>query len=139
MIRIPRGVLDEAVRHVQSVYPEEGCGLLVGLVEAGVKSILKAIPAENVYQGPRRSRYSIDPLEYMRIENREAANGHSVLAVFHSHPDAPARPSLYDLEHAVPTLSYLIISISGGSVREIAAWQVDEVTGQFEQERLEIV
>ena len=141
MIRIPREVLDSLSKHLISTYPEEGCGLLVGTINAGVKEVIEAIPVKNVYagtSGSKRNRYSIDPLEYMRIENEVSNRGQAVLGVFHSHPDAPAVPSAYDKEHAVPTFSYLIVSIRGGKVEEVAAWQIDEVNDRFVQEQLEI-
>jgi proteasome lid subunit RPN8/RPN11 len=62
-----------------------------------------------------------------------------VLGIFHSHPDAPAVPSTYDREHAVPTFSYVILSVRRGRVEEIAAWRIDESTWRFEEEQLEIV
>jgi proteasome lid subunit RPN8/RPN11 len=40
-----------------------------------------------------------------------------LLGFYHSHPDHPARPSQYDLDHALPSFSYVIISVSSASPR----------------------
>jgi len=139
VVRIPRKIIEEMSLHVVKTYPEEGCGLLIGVINSGVREIIKCIPMPNVYTGPRRNRYSIDPLEYLKIEDQQYRNGFMVLGVFHSHPDAPPIPSTHDQEHAVPTFSYVILSVRGGRVKEIAAWRIDESTWRFKEEPLEIV
>lgn len=80
----------------------------------------------------------IDPMEYMRVEDEATARGDMVVGVYHSHPDAPAIPSNYDHLHAVPFLSYVIMSISRGKVVEISAWLLNEVTWRLERDVLEI-
>ncbi len=139
VIRIPSKIISEMSMHALKTYPEEGCGLLIGVVNSGIKEVIKCIPMNNVYTGSRRNRYSIDPLEYMRIEDEAYKNGYMVLGIFHSHPDAPAIPSKYDQEYAAPLFIYVILSIRNGRVAEIAAWRVAESTWEFEQESLEIV
>lgn len=139
VVKIPRKIVDEMSRHALETYPEEGCGLLVGVINSGVREVVKCVPMPNVYVGSRRNRYSIDPLAYMKIEDEEYRNGLMVLGVFHSHPDAPAAPSRYDQEHAVPSFIYIILSVKGGAIREIAAWRINDSTWNFEEEQIEIV
>ncbi|MDR2489668.1 MAG: Mov34/MPN/PAD-1 family protein [Desulfovibrio sp.] len=45
--------------------------------------------------------------------------GLEVLGYYHSHPDHPALPSAYDLEHAWPFYSYVIVSIVKGNAGEM--------------------
>jgi len=139
VVRIPRKILEEMSQHVVKTYPDEGCGLLIGIINSGAREIVKCIPMANVYAGPRKNRYSIDPLEYMKIEDQHYRIGLLVIGVFHSHPDAPAVPSMYDQEHAVPSFSYVILSVRSGKIEEIAAWRINESTWKFEEEQLEIV
>ncbi|MCS7117822.1 MAG: M67 family metallopeptidase [Thaumarchaeota archaeon] len=138
MLRLRREHLDEIRSHVSSVYPEEGCGLLVGRVVNGVREVGRIVPMKNVYNGSRRNRYSIDPLEYVKVENEASGRNEVVLGVYHSHPDYPAVPSNYDLEHAVPEFTYVIVSISGKEVRGISAWRLNDVLRQFEVEDMSI-
>ena len=37
--------------------------------------------------------------------------GRELVGFYHSHPDHPAEPSAFDLEHAWPNLSYVIVSV----------------------------
>lgn len=142
MLRIPRSVLKKLMAHVESTYPEEGCGLLIGRIDGGIRVVTDCVPTANSYSGSsgsRRNRYAIDPLEYMRIEDSVSRNGMSVLGVFHSHPDVPAVPSKYDREHAFPLFSYLIVSVRRGKTEQVMAWRLDEVTWEFVEESLEVI
>jgi proteasome lid subunit RPN8/RPN11 len=60
-----------------------------------------------------------------------------VLGFFHSHPDHPARPSAFDLEHAWPYYSYLIVSVVDGKVAGIASWRLAADRTRFDPEPLE--
>jgi proteasome lid subunit RPN8/RPN11 len=139
MIRIPRSLLEKMLEHLIRAYPEEGCGLLVGRVVNGVRVVEKVVPMRNAFNGTKRTRYSMDPLEYMAVEREEAQRGRIIIGVFHSHPDYPAIPSAYDLEHAFPEFTYVIASISGREVKGLAAWRLNEVLRRFEQEPMEIL
>src|SRR5256886_13201692 len=49
----------------------------------------------------------------MREEKTAARQGGLVFGFYHSHPDHPARPSQYDLDHAWPTFAYIILAVNG--------------------------
>ena len=51
-----------------------------------------------------------------------AADGLDVLGYYHSHPDHPARPSQYDLDHAWPTFAYVIVAVAAGAAADMTAW-----------------
>src|ERR1019366_10687321 len=96
-------------RHGEETYPHECCGALVGRdgrVEAAV-----ALP-NTTDEGPRR-RFLVRPSDYRQAEQRARDLGAELLGFYHSHPDHPARPSQYDLDHAWPTFSYVIVSVAG--------------------------
>ncbi|MCS7142617.1 MAG: M67 family metallopeptidase [Aigarchaeota archaeon] len=138
MLKIPKTVLDGVISSVEASYPEEGCGLLVGFIDRGVRVVTTSIATRNTYSKSRRNRYAIDPLEYMRVEEAAIKDGRQVIGVFHSHPDSPAVPSRYDTEYALPLFTYLIISVWRGRAEQVMAWQLDEVRGEFFQERIEV-
>lgn len=110
----------------------------MGRVVNGVREVGRIVPMRNVFNGSRRNRYSIDPLEYVKVESEAMRLGEVVLGVYHSHPDYPAVPSSYDLEHAVPEFTYVIVSISGREVKGISAWRLNEVVRQFEIEDMSV-
>ena len=59
-----------------------------------------------------------------------------LLGFYHSHPDHPARPSQYDLDHAWPFFSYIIVSVRGGVPEDMTSWRLQEDRSAFDQEDL---
>jgi proteasome lid subunit RPN8/RPN11 len=56
------------------------------------------------------------------------------LGFYHSHPDHPARPSQYDLDHAWPVFSYVIVSVREGLAAELTSWRLREDRAAFDEE-----
>src|SRR6267143_7274523 len=103
--------VDQAIRaHGQETYPHECCGALVG--RDGHVSAVVALP-NTTEEGPRR-RFLVRPSDYREAERRAAELGAELLGFYHSHPDHPARPSQYDLDHAWPTFAYVIVAVASG-------------------------
>jgi proteasome lid subunit RPN8/RPN11 len=120
--------------HGAGVYPEECCGALLG--RGGV--VHEAWPLPNATEeGPRR-RFLVNADDYRSAEARASATGLDLLGFYHSHPDHPARPSQYDLEHAWPTFSYVIISVTGGRAGAVTSWRLADDRSAFTQEALTI-
>jgi proteasome lid subunit RPN8/RPN11 len=63
-----------------------------------------------------------------------------VIGFYHSHPDHPARPSQYDLEHAAwPGYSYVIVSVQNGKARDTNSYELADDRSHFIQEAVESV
>jgi proteasome lid subunit RPN8/RPN11 len=94
------------------------------------------VPLENVTEeGPRR-RFLVSPREYQQAEARARQFGAELVGFYHSHPDHPARPSQYDLDHAWPNLSYVIVSVQAGEPRDLTSWRLRPDRSQFDEERV---
>ncbi len=116
-LTITAGV-DKAIRrHGQETYPHECCGALVGR-DGGVTEIV-ALP-NTTEEGPRR-RFLVRPADYRLAERRASELGGELLGFYHSHPDHPARPSQYDLDHAWPTFAYIIVAVAGDGLARRSA------------------
>ena len=50
----------------------------------------------------------------------------------------PIRPSAFDLEHAWPWYSYLIVSVENGAPKDAHSWRLAEDRSRFEPEDLEL-
>ena len=102
--------IDAAIRqHGEATYPHECCGALVGRDGR----VTDTVPLPNTTEeGPRR-RFLVRPSDYREAERRTSELGGELLGFYHSHPDHPARPSQYDLDHAWPTFAYVIVSVAG--------------------------
>src|SRR5262249_49501901 len=80
------------------------------------------VPVPNTTEEGPRLRFLVRPSDYGLAERRAAELGGELLGFYHSHPDHPAIPSQYDLDHAWPTFAYVIASIVDGAVRDTTVW-----------------
>jgi proteasome lid subunit RPN8/RPN11 len=123
--------VDEAIRdHGRDTYPHECCGAMLG--RDGV--VVEAFPLPNTTEeGPRR-RFLVRPQDYRAAERLAAERGLDLLGFYHSHPDHPARPSQYDLDHAWPVFSYVIVSVRDGVAHELTSWRLRDDRSVFDEE-----
>jgi proteasome lid subunit RPN8/RPN11 len=118
--------------HGRETYPHECCGALIGREGEAVE----ACPLPNTTEeGPRR-RFLIRPADYRAAETRASERGVELLGFYHSHPDHPAEPSQYDLDHAWPSFSYVIVSVREGRPEEMRCWRLREDRSQFDEDRI---
>jgi proteasome lid subunit RPN8/RPN11 len=130
-LRLSSEVIAAIRAHGRDTYPHECCGALIG--QAG--EVVEALALPNTTEeGPRR-RFLVRPDDYRAAESRASAMGAELLGFYHSHPDHPARPSQYDLDHAWPFLSYVIVSVQGGEPDELRSWRLRDDRSQFDEER----
>lgn len=133
---ITQDLLDQIQSHGESSYPEEGAGFLLG--EDGdprrVHSIL-LLPNQRE-DGARHNRFLISPHDYMGAELEAERQGLSLIGVFHSHPDHPSEPSIYDRDWAQPWFSYTITRINNGHRAGSQSWRLLENREGFEEESL---
>src|SRR6266436_265493 len=125
--------VDAAIRqHGQETYPHECCGALVG--RDGAATAVVALP-NTTDEGPRR-RFMVRPSDYQLAERRATELGGELLGFYHSHPDHPARPSQYDLDHAWPTFAYVIVAVAGGRPGDMTVWYLKDDRTSFEKGEL---
>jgi proteasome lid subunit RPN8/RPN11 len=129
-IRLTDGV-DAAIRaHGREAYPHECCGALIG--RDGVATATVALP--NVTdEGPRR-RFRVSDTDYLAVQRAADAAGDDLLGFYHSHPDHPAVPSQYDLDHAFPSFSYVIVSVTSGEPGDLRSWALKDDRSAFDEE-----
>ena len=126
-------VLAQIDRHVESGYPEEVPGGLLGIVhDERTVEVVAAVPANNARQDQRRRRYLIGPDDVLALERQASATGFQVVGYYHSHPDALPVPSEFDREHAWPWYIYLIVSVVEGRSADTRAWRLSEDRGGFD-------
>jgi proteasome lid subunit RPN8/RPN11 len=122
--------VDAAIRrHGQETYPHECCGALVGR-DGHVTDIVQ-LP-NTTEEGPRR-RFLVRASDYRQAEQRAAEMGAELLGFYHSHPDHPARPSQYDLDHAWPTFAYIIVAVRERSAEDMTVWYLKDDRSTFEE------
>jgi proteasome lid subunit RPN8/RPN11 len=138
-IVLDQPMLSEIHSHALSSYPEECCGLMIGKIDGGKKVVSSLRRMKNSFAPSERfHRYTIDPMDYLAVENEIEGHGQEIVGIYHSHPDAPAKPSPFDQSHAWPTLSYLVVKVSKSKTEDTTSWVLSEDRGEFLQERLTI-
>lgn len=139
MLLISQQHEDEIRRHGEQDYPFECCGLLVGCFEAdGRKTVVETYAISNAREeAAKRNRFLISPEEFMRGEKFARSKSLDVVGIYHSHPDSPAVPSQYDLDHALPVYSYIIVSVREGQAGDFFSWEMEADRSKFNAEKLE--
>jgi proteasome lid subunit RPN8/RPN11 len=140
MIHLAGNQRNEIAAHGERDYPYECCGLLLGSFAAGgVKAISEIYPISNAREEQaKRNRFLIRPEELMRGERYAETKGLDVVGFYHSHPDHPAVPSQYDLEHAWPLYSYIVISVSADTAQDLRSWEMESDRSRFVEEEISV-
>jgi proteasome lid subunit RPN8/RPN11 len=110
---IPDAMRRALEEHARAEEPNEACGLLV--LKDGVA--VDYVRGRNAAASPFRFQLEIDPETwFLEDEGFE-------LAVFHSHPSSPPRPSRTDVENVGlwQGRPYLILGLRTG---ELAGWRI---------------
>jgi proteasome lid subunit RPN8/RPN11 len=131
-LRLEPGIADAIAAHGAETYPNECCGALYG--RDGVVTSTFAL-ANTTEEGPRR-RFLVRPQDYRDAERRATELSADLLGFYHSHPDHPASPSQYDLDHAWPFFSYIIVAVRAGAPEDMTSWRLREDRSAFDQEQL---
>ena len=127
-LKITEQVLAGLMAHSRETAPHEACGYLAE--RNGV--VVQMFPLTNTDQAS--DHFTMDPAEQFRAVRKMREQGLKLRAVYHSHPETPARPSAEDIRHAVdPHISYLIISLLTG-VQPIRSFRIQQ--GMIEEETI---
>ncbi len=135
MIILDERHLTEMRAHGERDYPYECCGLMLGRFEDGRKKVTETYAISNAREEEaKRNRFLIRPEELMRGEKYARDQGLDVVGFYHSHPDDMAVPSQYDLEHAWPTYSYIVMSVDQGRAADLRSWEMEADRSRFDEE-----
>ena len=118
-LQLPAAQLQALERHLRSVWPEEGCGLLAG--EAGL--VKQVLPVENTLHSQTRFVMAGGPMVTAMLNILNA--GWQLCAIYHSHPAGPARLSPTDLAQLTyPETVQLVVSLAQPEAPQLGAFWV---------------
>ena len=107
-MKIPKDIYEQIILQAQKDLPNEACGYLAG--KNGI--VTKAYAIKNIDQS--HEHFSFDPEEQFAAIKDMRKENLAAIAVYHSHPETPARPSKEDIKLAYdPEIYYVIISLAG--------------------------
>jgi len=128
MLKIPKAIHDDLTAHAREGFPLEVCGILGGSGDT-VSSIYRMVNTD-----ASNEHFMMEPREQFAVIKDLRAKGLSMLAIYHSHPESPARPSEEDIRLALtPDVSYVIISLADAAATDIKSYAISSGTVQLEQ------
>ena len=119
MIKIPSSIHKEMVEHARMDFPLECCGILGGKGD-DISQIYRMTNTDS-----SRVSYLMDPKEQIRVFKEMRNLGLELKAIYHSHPNHPAYPSMTDVNLAYyPEAVYIIISIKDNGDYEMRGFRI---------------
>lgn len=132
MIRIPRAIFDDIIVQAREGFPLEVCGILGGTGDTvSMHYRMTNTDASNEH-------FMMDPKEQFAVVKDLRARETVMLAIYHSHPETPARPSEEDIRLALtPDVSTIIISLAEPDRPVIKSYRIQG--GTVDPEEIEVV
>ncbi|WP_051039236.1 Mov34/MPN/PAD-1 family protein [Nostoc sp. PCC 7524] len=139
--------LQTILSHAESTYPDECCGLLLGYLVDGVKTVVEVIPTANAWDSEAENfaadntthsterRYAIAPQIMLQVQRQARDRSLNIIGIYHSHPDYSPIPSECDRLYAWSGYSYIIASVQNGAASDIKSWTLDN-THHFQAEEV---
>lgn len=123
VIRVPRKHVDVMIAHALADAPIECCGIV-----AAAEGVVTAIHrAANVEASPYR--FSINPLEYRRIDDAIDAAGANVAGTYHSHTGSEAIVSPTDIRTLgglwPPPYVHFVVGLKDPLVPVVRCWFIE--------------
>ena len=137
VLKIREELLRRIHAHGVETYPYECCGALLGRDGDLSRDVLDLLPLENRRNDSPRNRFEVTPADVLLAEKTARQNNIELLGWYHSHPDAPARPSEFDREHAWPWYSYIIVSVQQCEPRDTTSWRLRDDRSAYDSEPIE--
>lgn len=100
--------LKEIVAQARREAPAECCGILAGGSSGAVTRVFEMVNTKGSAE-----EFLMDPAEQFAVADELGRDSLTMLAVYHSHPASPARPSAHDISMAFyEDVAYLITSLA---------------------------
>lgn len=120
MLKIPKEIYYGLIAHAKDGFPLEVCGILGG-VDDSVSLFYRMTNSD-----ASNEHFMMEAKEQFAVVKDLRAKGLSMLAIYHSHPETPARPSKEDIKLALtPDVSHVIISLEDESTPSIKSYKIN--------------
>ncbi len=131
MLEIPDYIYKQILKQARDAVPIEACGILAGL--GGKVDKLYAMANTD----KSNKHFTMEPAEQFSVVKDIRGAGREMLAIYHSHPETPARLSAEDIRMAfTPGVFYVIISLQDEEA-SIKGFLIDN--GNVKEATVEIV
>lgn len=138
-ILLPLTLQQRIFAHLRETYPNEGGGFLFGTPAGDGITIADINPVTNVFAAEEQyHRYAMTPQDWAQQEDAADERGLTLVGYYHSHPDSPAIPSVFDRDHALPNFVYIITQVQDGEAVDMRVWRLKDDRTAFDEQRLQV-
>lgn len=137
LLKISEELAGKIRAHGVETYPHECCGAILGRQSDGAREVLGLLALANRRDDSPRNRFEVTSDDVRLAEKTARGQQLELIGWYHSHPDAPARPSEYDRDHAWPWYSYIIVSVQSGQPRDMNSWRLRDDRSAYDSEAIE--
>jgi proteasome lid subunit RPN8/RPN11 len=135
VVKILKSAYLELIKHAESGYPNEVCGVLIG--KNG--EITDHKQCRNLNKERSHDRYELDPLSFYEADDWARKRKLEIVGIYHSHPDHPSLPSEFDRSSAWSEWVYIILSIDKGKYNDARAWLLDDSDLIFKEKGIDLI
>jgi proteasome lid subunit RPN8/RPN11 len=122
-LEIPNDIFERMVEQAKAEAPVEACGILAGR-NGRVEKLYKMTNADR-----SRCHCMMEAKEQFAVVKDIRAAGLTMLAIYHSHPETPARPSAEDIRLALtPDVIYVIVSLRSADAPAVKGFLINDGT-----------
>ena len=129
-LELPRALVNQILAHAQQNPDEEICGLISSKNEVAARYYRISNTAPD-----KTHHFEMNGAEQIAAMKKMREQDEKLMAIVHSHPDAPAIPSIYDEEsNGYPDAYYLVVSLNTKGVLELRCFLL--IDGKFKPAEL---
>ncbi len=120
-LEIPADIFEQMVAQAKAEVPTEACGILAG----------KGNKVEKLYEMTNvdvsSDHFMMEPAEQFAVVKDIRSAALEMLAIYHSHPATPARPSAEDIRLSLtPDVTYVILSLQDTNPPAIKGFLIED-------------
>ncbi len=120
-LQIPADIFEQVVRQAVAEAPIEACGILAGS-DGKVEKLCKMTNSDK-----SSAHFMMEPKEQFDVIKDIRSLGLEMLAIYHSHPSTPARPSAEDIRLALtPDVTYVIVSLQDSDNPTVKGFLIED-------------
>lgn len=126
-ISIQRSCYEQMLLHCHTAYPEEACGVLLGIKESSSQNnirITACIAITNIHH-QKKVAFQFSPEQWVDAFYTAQRQGLAIVAIYHSHPSSDPQPSSHDLKGLIDNnMLYTIVSLKQKDSPQIRIYQL---------------
>lgn len=125
MIVFSPQLIKAVCEHARKTYPNECCGILLGeRDDKGCRTVKEVYETNNLAKEKmQKNHFVISTDEILYAELIAAKNDYEIVGFYHSHTDCGATASEEDSNYAIQGISYPIVSVENGQIKELFSWE----------------